>query len=333
MSANTNNFALRGVLKGHNGWVTCIATIPGSGEGGDKKIITGSRDKTLIIWELKHTGDVGDYGTPVKSLIGHSHFVHDVAISSDGQFALTASWDTTLRLWDLASGNTTKTFLGHQKDVLSVAFSASNTKIVSGSRDKTIRLWNTLGECKWTVDDKKNGHTSWVTCVRCSPDSNNPVVVSTGWDNTVKVWNLNTMALEHTLVKHTGFVNCVAISPDGSLCASGGKDGAVNLWGLGEGKHLYQLDASAAVHCLAFSPNRYWLVAGTENHVRIWDLETKTEVATLTNESDENFHIHPSPATTKKPACTALAWSSNGNLIFAGYSDHFVRVWEVTNLH
>lgn len=290
------------------------------------------KDKTLIVWELKNSGDVGDYGTPIKSLVGHSHFVHDVAVSSDGQFCLTASWDTTLRLWDLASGNTTKTFLGHSKDVLSVAFSANNTKIVSGGRDKTIRLWNTIGECKWTVDDKKNGHSSWVTSVRCSPDSNNPVFVTTGWDNTVKVWNLNSMALMHTLVKHTGFVNCVAISPDGSLCASGGKDGAINLWGLGEGKHLYQLEAGASVQCLAFSPNRYWLAVGTENHLKVFDLESKTVVATLTNEI-ENFDIHNTPSTPKKPVVNCLTWSINGNMIYAGYSDHFIRVFELSNLH
>ncbi len=55
-----------------------------------------------------------------------------------------SSWDGTLRLWDLASGETTRQFIGHEKDVLSVAFSADNRHIVSGSRDKTLRLWNTL---------------------------------------------------------------------------------------------------------------------------------------------------------------------------------------------
>ena len=50
----------------------------------------------------------------------------DVVISSDGQFALSGSWDGTLRLWDLNTGNTTRRFVGHSKDVLSVAFSVDN---------------------------------------------------------------------------------------------------------------------------------------------------------------------------------------------------------------
>ena len=60
--------------------------------------------------------------------------VQDVVVSSDGQFALSGSWDGTLRLWDLTTGNSTRTFVGHTSDVLSVAFSADNRQIVSGSR-------------------------------------------------------------------------------------------------------------------------------------------------------------------------------------------------------
>uniref|UniRef100_A0A8C8BJL8 Small ribosomal subunit protein RACK1 n=1 Tax=Otus sunia TaxID=257818 RepID=A0A8C8BJL8_9STRI len=87
------------------------------------------------------------------------------------------------------SGTTTRRFVGHTKDVLSVAFSSDNRQIVSGSRDKTIKLWNTLGVCKYTVQDES--HSEWVSCVRFSPNSSNPIIVSCGWDKLVKVsWQL-----------------------------------------------------------------------------------------------------------------------------------------------
>lgn len=115
-------------------------------------------DKTIIVWQL--TRDEDSYGYPKRILTGHNHFVSDVVISSDGQFALSSSWDHTLRLWDLNTGLTTRRFVGHTSDVLSVSFSADNRRIVSGSRDKTIKLWNTLGECKGDIKDE--GHTEWL---------------------------------------------------------------------------------------------------------------------------------------------------------------------------
>ena len=95
-------------------------------------------------------------------------------------------------------------------------------QIVSGSRDKTIKLWNTLGECKYTIREP-DSHTEWVSTVRFSPVVNNPIIVSAGWDKMVKVWGLSNCKLRSTLAGHTGYINTVTVSPDGSLCASGGK--------------------------------------------------------------------------------------------------------------
>lgn len=56
-------------------------------------------DKQLIVWKLKR--EETNYGEPERSLTGHNHFVSDVVMSSDGQFALSGSWDKCMRLWDL----------------------------------------------------------------------------------------------------------------------------------------------------------------------------------------------------------------------------------------
>jgi guanine nucleotide-binding protein subunit beta-2-like 1 protein len=312
---SATGFNLRGVLKGHTGWVTAVVSNP---ENPDT-LVTGSRDKTIMIWNLTRESET-NYGVPRKSLTGHSHFVQDVALSSDGQFALSGSWDSTLRLWDLNFGTTTRRFVGHTKDVLSVAFSADNRQIVSGSRDKSIKLWNTLGECKYTIEEQ--GHTDWVSCVRFSPNTGNPTIVSGGWDKLVKVWNLSNCKLKTNLAGHSMGVHSVTVSPDGSLCASGGRDGTVRLWDLNEGKHLYSLEAGETVNTLCFSPTKYWLCAATQTDIKIWDLESKTLVATL----DKNFPDFQAKGVD--PIAISLCWNADGSILFAGYTDNVVRVWE-----
>ncbi|MBN3281758.1 RACK1 kinase, partial [Polyodon spathula] len=311
----TEQMTLRGTLKGHNGWVTQIATTPQFPD----MILSASRDKSIIMWKL--TRDETNYGIPQRALRGHSHFVSDVVISSDGQFALSGSWDGTLRLWDLTTGTTTRRFVGHTKDVLSVAFSADNRQIVSGSRDKTIKLWNTLGVCKYTIQDES--HTEWASCVRFSPNSSNPIIVSCGWDKMVKVWNLANCKLKTNHIGHTGYLNTVTVSPDGSLCASGGKDGQAMLWDLNEGKHLYTLDGGDTINALCFSPNRYWLCAATGPSIKIWDLEGKIIVDELRQE------VISTSSKAEPPQCTSLAWSADGQTLFAGYTDNLIRVWQI----
>lgn len=291
--------------------------------GSPAIIVSGSRDKSAIVWRINQSQDQQiEYARPERSLLGHSHFVQDVVLSNDSNYALTASWDGTLRLWNLKTGETTNSFIDHEKDVLSVAFSPLNHKIISGSRDKTIRLWNVLGECKLTVRD--GAHTDWVSCVRYSPkpEPENELVVSGGWDNVVKVWDKD-FNLVHNLVGHTGYVSTVTVSPDGSLCASGGRDGLAKLWDLNDGKHLYDLAAGATIHSLVFSPTRYWLCAATDREIIVWDLETKDVVERLEPEWEERSRK------ALKPYCLCLCWSADGNTLYSGYTDNKIRVWTV----
>lgn len=331
-----DQLVLRGTMRAHTDWVTAIATPIDNSD----MIVTSSRDKSIILWQVSKEDKTN--WLPRRRLTGHSHFVQDVVLSSDCQFALSGSWDGELRLWDLQGGTTARRFVGHTKDVLSVAFSLDNRQIVSASRDKTIKLWNTLGECKYTIQDQ-DAHSDWVSCVRFSPSVVQPIIVSASWDKTVKIWNLSNCKLRSTLAGHTGYVNTVAVSPDGSLCASGGKDGVVLLWDLAEGKKLYSLDANSIIHALCFCPNKYWLCAATEASIKIWDLESKsivvdlrvdlkqeTEMAVVGEQANGTKTSTSSNANKNKIIyCTSLNWSADGSTLFSGYTDGIIRVWSV----
>jgi len=303
----------RGSLVGHRGWVTSIATTYEQ----SNLVVSASRDKTVMIWEMASEEGQG-VGYARRALTGHSEPVACVTLSSDGQFALSGSWDRTMRLWDLNTGASVRTFQGHEKDVNSVAFSGDNRQIVSGSRDKTIKLWNTLGECKYTITEDM--HTDWVSCVVFSPSAKMPLIVSAGWDKLVKVWSLTNCKLRTNLIGHMNVVYTCAVSPDGSLCASGGKDGTAMLWDVNDGKHLYSLEAAGTINALTFSPKNYWLCAATDTAIKIWDLENKSVLDELSSTSPPKSGI---------PWCVSLTWSADGNTLFAGCTDGNVYVYEV----
>ena len=159
----------------------------------------------MVLWELAPESYDDTYGYAKSRMDGHSGFVQDVQFSSDGQFGLSASWDTNLRLWDLSNGKCARRFVGHQKDALSCAFSADNRQIVSGGRVPELEVWDTLGECKYTIT--QDGHTDWISSVRFSSNPQIPLNVSAGWDKLVKVWSLSTLTLQSDLKGHTGYHN------------------------------------------------------------------------------------------------------------------------------
>nr|CAD1823380.1 unnamed protein product [Ananas comosus var. bracteatus] len=276
-----DTLVLRGTMRGHTDVVTAIATPIDNSD----RIVSSSRDKSVLVWKLtKDAASAGGdaaYGVPQRRLTGHSHFVQDVVLSSDGQFALSDR-------------------VGLARPHHQALEHPGRVQVHHPGRRRSHQL----GQLRALL-----------------PSTYQPLIVSGSWDRTVKVWNLTNCKLRCTLTGHAGYVNTVAVSPDGSLCASGGKDGVTLLWDLAEGKRLYSLDAGAIIHALCFSPNRYWLCAATQDSVKIWDLESKSIVQDL----------KPETPTSKNQMlyCTSLSWSIDGSTLFTGYTDGTIRVWKV----
>jgi len=300
----TDEFILDSNVTGHGDSITTLSV---SSEN-PTIVISGSRDRTIVIWEISRNGEITI--VPVKRLTGHSHFVSDIKLSSDGQFCISSSWDNSLRLWDITYGRTIQTFLGHQKSVLSVCFSKDERQILSGSRDGTIKLWNNLGKCKKTYKENTKNH--WIIFV-CFLQFESPAFLSCGWDGTIDIWDIPSNKIRNRLKGHKGYVQSIAISPDSSLCASGGQDGFIMLWDLQEGKHLYSLFAGDNIHTICFSPNKYWLCASTEKGILVWDLESKEIIDKIDTKENETSQSN------KNSLCTTMVWSKDGSNLFTGY--------------
>ncbi|KAE8736492.1 Guanine nucleotide-binding protein subunit beta-like protein [Hibiscus syriacus] len=277
----SEGLVLRGTMRAHTDMVTAIATPIDNSD----MIVTSSRDKSIILWHL--TKDEKTYGVARRRLTGHSHFVQDVVLSSDSQFALSGSWDGELRLWDLNAGTSARRFVGHTKDVLSVAFSIDNRQIVSASPswDKTVKVWN-LTNCK--LRNTLAGHSGYVNTVAVSPDGS--LCASGGKDGVVLLWDLAEGKKLYSLDAGS-VIHSLCFSPNRYwLCAA--TEQSIKIWDL-ESKSIVEdlkvdLKAEAeksdvtdnankkkVIHCtsLNWSADGSTLFSGyTDGVVRVWGI-------------------------------------------------------------
>ena len=180
------------------------------------------------------------------------------------------------------------------------------------------------------------GHTEGVDALAVAPDGKR--VVSAASDHTLKVWDLETGATLLTLHGHEGPVTAVAITPDGLQAISGSWDGTVRSWDLTHGTLLLTLRGHASgVNAVAVSPDGRRVISGggpyygvgpnrepgtlLDYTLRVWDLETGTELLMLSGHTDRINAIAITPDGRR-------AISAAGRTLLHSV-DNTLKVWDL----
>lgn len=174
------------------------------------KIIYRDRFKVELNWRKGKCN--------IKEFKGHMDGI--LTLKFNFRFLFTGSYDSTIAIWDLFTGNLIRRLNGHEGGVKTLFFDGQ--KLITGSLDKTIRVWNYInGQCISTY----RGHSDSVMSV----DSYKKIIVSGSADKTVKIWHVESRTC-YTLKGHTEWVNCVKLHPKSFTCYSCSDDTTIRMW-------------------------------------------------------------------------------------------------------
>jgi WD40 repeat protein len=248
-------------------------------------------------------------GPLVRTLEGHTAGITSVVVTRDGRCAVSASYDHSVRTWDLDRGEALRTLGEPGESVGAIVLMPDNRRVMSAADDGTVKIWDLeTGRSLRTLTGPAEG----LTCIALTADGRG--IVTGGYDRAVHVWDLESGTIVRTLEGHLDTVGAVAVTSDGRV-VSGSGDSTLKIWDLRSGQELRTLPGHAGgINALAITPgDRYLVSSGSDRTIKIWDPGTGVLLRTL-------------PA----DVIAAMAFNSDGSrIVSAGASE--IAVWDLAS--
>lgn len=303
----------------------CVMTMATSLEGA--RIVTAGCDGVIRTWERGS-------GQPVAEFVGHSGQVNAVVCSPDGRWIASAGRDKTLRLWDRTSGSQ-QVLQQTGPYVHALAFSPDSKELVSGGQSKVLTFWK-VADGQAEAIRTSPPHDGEISAVAYSPDGlrlvSGEYVDLLRTTAKIRVWDAATANLVREIEAHRAGILTVAFAPDAKRIASGssiprpGRDahGTLKLFDSTTGKELVSLTGHEGfVNHLAFSPDGTLLASAGSPRVPAFGMEADRTLKIWDAVTGEELHTY----SAHDGGGRAVAWSSDGRVVFSGGMDGHVKSW------
>ena len=279
--------------RGHSNWVWAADISPGGSliaSGSGPLFFPASPDDldaTVRIWSASS-------GRQAIALHGHTNTVDSVRFTLDGDYLLSASWDGSIRRWDLDDGHEVQRYnLPYETGsapprVYMIDLLPNGQQFVSASEDALIRLWDIESGA---VIREYSGHEDPVNGVHVSADGKLMVSASGGWgrnDLTARLWDIESGELLQTFEGHSHIVNYARLAPNNEFIISTSWDQTVRMWDVESGGEIRQFVGHAGnTFGIAITEDSGTLLTtSSDTTVRMWDIASGEEIDRFEQHSD-----------------------------------------------
>lgn len=318
------------------GYIRTIAIGPES-----NFVLSGTWNSTdggvLNLWDIRT-------GRARGAFYGHTDIISGVGFSPDSNTIYSTSWDRTLRVWDVSTAIEIQRFEGFDDRLLNLSISSNGEYALLSSGnfggDAILPEREAAEDTSiWLIDLKSRdeirrfeGSDEWIWSMDISSDDRYAVSGSgplrlPGEEYNVRLWDVETAEVLHTMDAHTATVEGVAFSPDDSMIASGGWDGQLILWDVETGALIRQFGQESGSHgfttttdeesgedvhtpirvnSVAFHPDGTILASSAGNGTIVfWDVNSGDQIRLIEAHSGEIPKIEFSPDGTQLISASA----------------------------
>ncbi|XP_077990017.1 WD repeat-containing protein 48-like [Glandiceps talaboti] len=197
------------------------------------RLFSAGRDSIIRIWNLNNVKD-----PYVQSMEHHTDWVNDVVLCCGGRTLISASSDTTVKVWNAHKGFCMSTLRTHKDYVKALAYAKDREHVASAGLDKQIFLWdvNTLTALTASNNTVTTSSLSGQkdSIYSLAMNQAGTIIVSGSTEKILRVWDPRTCAKLMKLKGHTDNVKALLLNRDGTQCLSGSSDGTIRLWSIGQ---------------------------------------------------------------------------------------------------